>query len=150
MPSHFFRVQKNKVYNEAHGLFSKTNIRDAPKKIKKIVTYICGVGASLGRILPNFFRGKTRIFLILVNLPMEIGEIVGIYFARVVLTNASFGFGSSSPVLTQGERGGNCNFISWQFSTWFSNENEYGKSKTIGFTTGYLTIFTQVWCGSVE
>jgi len=75
--------------------FSKASIRDAPKKIRKIVTYICGVGAiligrsSLGRTLPQFFHGPKNgnciialmgtfcfVFPILRNPLMEIREIV--------------------------------------------------------------------------
>jgi len=47
------------------------------------------------------------VFLILRNLPMEIWEIVGIYVARVVLTNAHLGFRGILPTFY---RGNNINF----------------------------------------
>ena len=86
--------KKLKVFMGPMSFFSKANIQDAARKIRKIVTCIYGVGASLigrsqfGSTLHNVFRvQKTKILqwcqwalfvllLILRNLPVEIGDIV--------------------------------------------------------------------------
>jgi len=78
------------------GFFSKAILRDGLRKIRKIVTYMCDVGASLigrssfGHDPPQFFQGRKNenftmapmdnrrfVFLIFRNPPMEIRETVG-------------------------------------------------------------------------
>jgi len=56
------------IYNGAYGvLFSKANLRDGLRNIKKIVTYICGVGASsisrfyFGLVLIGFWAGISTL-----------------------------------------------------------------------------------------
>jgi len=39
--------KKLKVYYGANGFFSKPDLRDVPRKIRKIVMDICGMGARL-------------------------------------------------------------------------------------------------------
>jgi len=58
----------------------------------------------MGRKNENFTMVPTGNFCFIVlifrNPSKKIGEIVGIYVARVVLTNARLGFGSPFPVFT--------------------------------------------------
>jgi len=128
-----------KIYNGVYGFFfSKANLRDGLRKFKKIVTYICDVGASLiGRsqfgqyLFPNFSGRKIwkfydgtngqflLCFLILRNLTMEIGEIDGICVAQVVFTNARLGFWGPSPDCYRGRQKVKSEILSKIFDKFF-------------------------------
>jgi len=91
------------------SFFSKPNLRDASRKIRKIVIDICGIGASLiGRSQfwqdpPPFFSGAKNenftmvpmgtfcfVTQILNDPPMKISEIPGIHNTLVVLLHLSY------------------------------------------------------------
>ena len=99
-------------------------------------------------------RARLLCFLnVLKNPPMEIGEIIGInlYATQRVLTVACLGFWGTLPNFLQEAK---ITLFSAEFSTTFGigdlllqNWEKYGKSKTIGFITDYLTIFTSHFVG---
>jgi len=115
-PTFFSRGQKTKSLQlELWVLFSKPKLRHAQSKIRQIVTDICDVGSTLtdrsyvwqdplqlfsgAKKNKNFTLAPT---LTLRNLQMEIREIIGIYVAQVVLTNAHLGSGGPSPTFYRG------------------------------------------------
>ena len=84
------------------------------------------------------------VFLILRNLLIEIGEIVGICVLRVTLPNARLVLEGPSQFYMVGQKLQFWAKCSTRFSNGcllFHNWVEYGKSKTKGFIVDYLTTF---------
>jgi len=66
---------------------------------------------------------------------------------QVVLTNACLGFWGSS--ISKGQKTAILGKIFELVLSWWLHRKEYGKSKTIGFITDYLTIFTPNFVGNI-
>ena len=163
-PQFFVRGKNLKLYNGAYGFFNEPKVWHAQRKIREIVIYLCIVGAGLmGRsyfrqnhhpIFPEakkrkFYNGANRHFLICFlnsEKPANGGR------AKQIIAMSHIGF-SLMQVLVLGDPPQFLQGQKLQFSATFSttfgigglllqNWEKYWKSKTAGFISDYLTIFT--------